>query len=91
MNREVLMECLDRRKHTAHELGDDRVDEITRRASELIADPDGRLASLLRDEIGYAVLQRDALDDETREPWQVLIDIDEEALEAMDVPHRRLT
>jgi hypothetical protein len=81
MNRAAITDCLERRTHVAHELADDRLDGITHELAGL-ADA-ARMASLLREEIAYAVEQRDELDDETREPWQVLIEIDEEALEAL--------
>jgi hypothetical protein len=81
MNRAAITDCLERRKHVAHELGDDRLDGITRELAGL-ADA-ARMVSVLREEIAYAVEQRDELDDETREPWQVLIEIDEEAPEAL--------
>jgi hypothetical protein len=81
VNREALSDCLERRKHAAHELGDDRVDGITRELAQ--SDDSARMASVLREEIAYATQQRDALDDETREPWQVLIEIDREAVEVV--------
>jgi hypothetical protein len=71
----VDISLLDRRQSAAHALGDDRLDRTTARAAELIAS--------LRDEIAWAREQRDTLDDETREPWQALIDIDEDILAAL--------